>query len=274
MADGTVVFDVGGQLFKTLRQTILRHPDTLLANLLEDIGAATTPDPVFVDANPCRFQHIMDWFRYGEMYVPRQWPLEGLLRDARYFLLPDKVKINGSWHSLMREDVRTEAEVRESVARSMKDAWPGFEEDFESILQQLRSDAVSSARRRQDMSLNQHIAAKENLLHANLLDQSIVDLDCCCLGEEKGTSNFGRKLWRQQACNFERLRLLVAELERRGFECHITTPPQYVALSVCVPLVKHHPAINANISGVLRRSFDIEYVDPIPIVNGKVFVTT
>ncbi|CAE8641873.1 unnamed protein product, partial [Polarella glacialis] len=89
-----VVFNVGGRHFEILTHVIQRRPSTLLANLLDDIGTDSS-QPIFVDASPDRFQHIVDWYRYGEMSLPSTCCKHALLRDARYFMLPDEVKMNG-----------------------------------------------------------------------------------------------------------------------------------------------------------------------------------
>ncbi|CAE8693652.1 unnamed protein product [Polarella glacialis] len=60
----TVVFNVGGRHFEILALVIQRRPSTLLANLLDDIGTDSSQH-IFVDANPDRFQYIVDWYRYG-----------------------------------------------------------------------------------------------------------------------------------------------------------------------------------------------------------------
>jgi len=95
-SSGTVIFDVGGQHFKVLRQTVAARPDTLLATLIDDIGT-DCGEPIFVDANPDRFGHILDWYRYGEMYA-QEFVIGALLRDAKFFLLPDIMRINGIAH--------------------------------------------------------------------------------------------------------------------------------------------------------------------------------
>ena len=92
-------FDVGGRHFKVMKLVLMRHPDTLLATMLNDIS--TVEDEVlYVDANPESFQHILDWYRYGEMHVKTEY-IPAILNDSRYFLLPDFVKINGRSHDLI-----------------------------------------------------------------------------------------------------------------------------------------------------------------------------
>ena len=68
-ADGDkAVFNVGGRRFEVLSHLIQNRPSTLLASLLDDIGTDAA-EPIYVEANPDRFAHILDWYRHGEMHV-------------------------------------------------------------------------------------------------------------------------------------------------------------------------------------------------------------
>jgi len=93
--DGTVVFDVGGRLFRVLRQTIQTRPSALLASLVDDLGTDSSR-PMFIDANPDRFSYILDWYRYGEMFIPNDSTIEAVLRDARFFFVAGRDQ--NKWH--------------------------------------------------------------------------------------------------------------------------------------------------------------------------------
>eukprot|EP00929_Paragymnodinium_shiwhaense_P053997 TRINITY_DN27069_c0_g1_i2.p1 TRINITY_DN27069_c0_g1~~TRINITY_DN27069_c0_g1_i2.p1 ORF type:complete len:188 (-),score=15.83 TRINITY_DN27069_c0_g1_i2:162-656(-) len=149
MAPEVVTFDVGGRLFKTLRSTVRRHPTTLLACLLDDVSVDST-EPIFVDASPDRFTHFMDWLRYEEMFIPNECSFEALLRDARFFLLPDNVKINGLWHSILPEKLPCTAEAcMRDYFDDLKRGWPSFEEEI---------DAITSAQTSTMISHRQHVS--------------------------------------------------------------------------------------------------------------------
>ena len=65
---GTVEFDVGGETFKVLEQTIRAKPDTLLCTMLDDPGrpGPNQPSkPIFIEANAKLFPFILDWYRSG-----------------------------------------------------------------------------------------------------------------------------------------------------------------------------------------------------------------
>jgi len=97
---GTVVLDVRGRHFRLLPELIMSQPCTLLARLLDAIGPGAQ-EPIFIDANPDRFSHILDWYRYGEMFLPEGMPLQALLRNCAWFMLSEKVKVNGINHSVI-----------------------------------------------------------------------------------------------------------------------------------------------------------------------------
>ena len=56
-----VIFNVGGTPFETTRSTILKHPDTLLFNMLKHEEESNT---FFVDADPILFRWILQWYRH------------------------------------------------------------------------------------------------------------------------------------------------------------------------------------------------------------------
>ncbi len=64
----TVVFNVRGRMFEVLPELIRSKPTTMLAQLLEDVSTDVA-EPMFIDANPGRFEHILDWYRYTGNYL-------------------------------------------------------------------------------------------------------------------------------------------------------------------------------------------------------------
>jgi len=137
---GTILFDVRGRMFKVLPELINSKPSTLLAQLLDDV-AADVAQPIFVDANPSRFDLILDWYRYGEMFLPKGMPLPALLRDCDFFLLPDVVVVNGIPRSTLRGQssaISSHADhVREQFVDGILDQWPSFDAFFQERLAEL-----------------------------------------------------------------------------------------------------------------------------------------
>mmetsp|Transcript_86808 Transcript_86808/g.202012 ORF Transcript_86808/g.202012 Transcript_86808/m.202012 type:complete len:281 (-) Transcript_86808:47-889(-) len=196
----TVVFNVGGQRFEVLRQTIEARPSTLLASLMDDIGTDST-QPMFVDANPDRFAYILDWYRYGEMHLPDGYPLKAILNDARFFLLPDAVKINGSRHALQPP---SEVDLSFTAVSTITKDWPTFQQFVMNIIGEVRAQVEHLSRR----------AAQPD--SCGCVDREMTSFrayfDIC---DEDGWSD------EENVCSQERLEVLVAELEKRGFECEV-----------------------------------------------------
>ena len=62
VADGIVTFDVGGEQFKVLEQSIRAKPETLLCTLLDDPERSDLGKPIFVNGDAKRFRYILDWY--------------------------------------------------------------------------------------------------------------------------------------------------------------------------------------------------------------------
>ena len=60
-----VHIDIGGKTFKTLRRTIQKYPDSLIAKVLKERPQyGDAKQPVFIDHNPASFEWILDICRY------------------------------------------------------------------------------------------------------------------------------------------------------------------------------------------------------------------
>mmetsp|Transcript_19181 Transcript_19181/g.43044 ORF Transcript_19181/g.43044 Transcript_19181/m.43044 type:complete len:296 (+) Transcript_19181:103-990(+) len=245
----TVVFSVGGCRFEILKQIIRSRGSTLLGNLLDDISTDDS-QPIFVDANPDRFTHILDWYRFGEIHLPSSCPIEAILQDARYFMLPDVLKINGEVRTLRKSAV---TDVHDELRKAVLQRWPSFEAYVHSLSTQTKACVES-------------LAAKSDEVDTDVLDSIMsTDLRSECTGGERPTdkrilsvykdfvlaevskidetdpnalevqsmapmfmfSEVPAARWKHRwrwvdetnVCNDLRLRLLKAELERMGYLC-------------------------------------------------------
>mmetsp|Transcript_89156 Transcript_89156/g.277160 ORF Transcript_89156/g.277160 Transcript_89156/m.277160 type:complete len:298 (+) Transcript_89156:99-992(+) len=223
--DGTVVFDVRGVPFKVLGQTILARPSTLLANLLDDIDSDASK-PIFVDANPDRFNHILDWYQYGEMFVPAGCPIPAVLRDACFFLLPDAVKINGSSYAIRPASADT---VRDATASVVIAAWPNFERYVEGLIRQVQDDllrlAETAADPREAESDRFEIGGHNLMLFGSEFGYKEFELSKRHIRRNSSGQNVASWGWTDPAnvCSEQRLWILAAELEKRGFACELSS---------------------------------------------------
>lgn len=214
----SVVFNVGGRHFEVLRPTIDSYPDTLLACLVSDIGTDTAA-PIFVDANPDRFTHILDWHRYREMFVPEGPAIQAVLRDARFFLLPDCVTINGIPRSI---GTANDTPVRsfEAVMNDVASAWSGFHEYLERIIAKADrtiARAVQLSKVTQHDGVNCH---KEDLGTATFHSVRLTEVSHVSNHRQEHRTEH---IWNDEkhVCNKIRLQLLMHELAKRGFVCRV-----------------------------------------------------
>ena len=120
----------------------------MLASLLRGIGT-DAKQQIFVDANPDRFAYILDWYRHGEMFVPRE-SVEVVLRDARFFRLPDILKINGVSVALTPANVRIQDILREKTVEK----WRGFAAYVKHIQQEIIANAEMLAQRSDEVDFD------------------------------------------------------------------------------------------------------------------------
>lgn len=74
-------FNVGGQTFQVAAKLVKAKPETLLAKLLAKADSNRLIH-VPVDICPDRFRILLDWYRYGEIWVPHTTAVKAVLRDA------------------------------------------------------------------------------------------------------------------------------------------------------------------------------------------------
>lgn len=90
----TVVFDVGGTVYKVSRSLLNQYPTTMLARMVSDTWNGvddddridTTNDPLFVDRDGERFRYILDYMRDGpNISLPVTVSKDNFLIDLEYF---------------------------------------------------------------------------------------------------------------------------------------------------------------------------------------------
>jgi len=107
-----ITVDVGGTRFRSLRQTLIKYPNSILARIFHSEsslppGVVVEDGVYFIDRSPDRFKYILDYLRDGELKVKKSLSTEMLLAlqaEADYFQLPniltnigtenDSIKIN------------------------------------------------------------------------------------------------------------------------------------------------------------------------------------
>ena len=86
-----VTLNVGGKIFVTRRATLRNVPGTKLA----DLSPSDTDhydrdqDEYFFDRNPAVFNFILDYYRYGEMHIPRNICTRAIKDELSFWGLKD-----------------------------------------------------------------------------------------------------------------------------------------------------------------------------------------
>ncbi|CEL93325.1 unnamed protein product [Vitrella brassicaformis CCMP3155] len=86
-----VRLNVGGREFSVAISTLLRHPDTLLGQLVTNQSTAEYQQvqqgqPVFIDADPSLFPYVIDYYRHGTpLFIDGNTDTRRLMREMRYF---------------------------------------------------------------------------------------------------------------------------------------------------------------------------------------------
>lgn len=214
--DGTVVFDVGGRLFRVLRQTVQTRPSALLASLTDDLGTDSSR-PIFIDANPDRFSYILDWYRYGEMFIPNDSTVDAVRRDARFFLLPDVVRINGTSHAI---HPILASEAHDAMVAAVTATWPSFDDCIRDMCLDIKAHFEGlGANANEPRHFDANSCDKETLAEGTFPPKEI-QLSTLLY---RNDCSWYRWLDPGNVCNKERLWVLIAELERRGFECALSS---------------------------------------------------
>lgn len=227
----TVLIDVRGHIFKVFRHSVSKRPDTLLAQLLE--GTTSDGQPVFVDASPERFHHILDWYMYDEMFVPDEVTAQALLRDCAFFLLPDLVVVNGVQRRVpfSKGMFSGGPPVSQLTADYLHDLsiqqieWPSFDEFFRARVSEI-----------QDLFTN--LLAENVWCYSSGLGTPMQKVVHDTLNQGPGVFldlyNFKDSL-----CTIHRLWFFVDMLRQQGFECSLDERSRYLrvllASSRCDP---------------------------------------
>lgn len=87
-----VVLSVGGRRFETYSSTLSAYPDTLLGAMFSTRNRhLRRPDAAgeyFFDRDPRLFEHILNFYRVGKIFMPSDISSESLKEELAYFHLP------------------------------------------------------------------------------------------------------------------------------------------------------------------------------------------
>ena len=85
-----IIFNVGGRLFETGRNTILSIPDSLLATMLCDVQQAPL-EPIFIDRDPDVFAIVLNLYRHKRLVNHNNIESEFLRSELEFYGLDEYV---------------------------------------------------------------------------------------------------------------------------------------------------------------------------------------
>jgi len=216
------VFDVCGSIFKVPAKIVHAQPETLLAKLLREVSEADPAagsvagksKPIFVDADPSRFKCILDWYRYGEMHIPRHIPVTAVLMDASRLDLPDEIIVNGTVRVV---DCLEAQDVARDTIQLTISGWVGFRAFLNATLDAIRSHFHSVAEKSAFVGGDDAQDADESYDFSPFL-----------------LALFGEKGWLddKHVCSAARARVLALKIEERGYRCEFSETELVVMLPV------------------------------------------
>jgi len=158
------------------------------------------------------------------MYV-QEFIVGAVLRDAKFFLLPDVVRVNGTSHVIGSSQGGI---VCEEVLMATKAEWPTCDQYVEDTIRELRQHFENHFRDAQQKLSTFQASGYEGWSQSVFPDKRIH----VCDGAQKNPWLDNHNL-----NDFRRVFRLIAELTRRGFKCRLAFGvPAYKSISVHVGL--------------------------------------
>jgi len=209
------LFNVGGQTFQVAAKLIRSKPETLLSKLFAKALDPTKVLHVPVDICPERFRILLDFYRYGEIWVPNTVATKAVLRDAARLDFPSEMVVNGVLRSLHQLDAN---QVGRTLLTGVINRWQGFPSFFANVLSQIdehfKSVALQSAASVE--AKDEEAACAEEAFD---FPRFVVPL-------------FGEEGWISptQICSASRARILAIKLEELGYLCEFSEADLLVSL--------------------------------------------
>lgn len=87
-----VRFNVGGKEITTTRNLINQQPDSMLSTIISDTWNKSNSNdsddkPIFIDRSGDIFHYVLEYLRYGSIFLPTSIPTEMFTRELEYYLL-------------------------------------------------------------------------------------------------------------------------------------------------------------------------------------------
>lgn len=120
----SVSLNVGGKIFMTSKETLQAYPDTLLGNLVaENKENKQNVLELTFDRNPKLVDSVLDFYRTGELHLPRNICAAVVERELRFWRIPSQLICQCCWKSFKndRNDEVMTLEIDDLLEERTKD---------------------------------------------------------------------------------------------------------------------------------------------------------
>ena len=110
----SVSLNVGGKIFMTSTETLEAYPDTLLGNLVaENRGKNKNKLELSFDRNPKLLNSILDFYRTGELHLPKSVCAAVVERELKFWGIPSELISQCCWKKF--ENDASGAKITEEI---------------------------------------------------------------------------------------------------------------------------------------------------------------
>ena len=143
-----VRFNVGGKEITTTRNLINQQPDSMLSTIISDTWNKSNSDsddkPIFIDRSGDIFHYVLEYLRYGSIFLPTSIPTEMFTRELEYYLLKYDVLTITDGDQRFAAQKKEHDALKKKYADIQKKLWTAKQE-IENTLKETEEDSENES---------------------------------------------------------------------------------------------------------------------------------